>query len=213
MDEMVKGMTQNPPDTYDYRLYDRIWQRISPDLVPYPQLREEERADAPVDPPPMSAAAEGDLPGAEINPCCMGSAALDSLQVLEGFISQTLAERRCYGMLAKKLTNPSVCRLMRNLWAENGWAVCRLQAAHYLMTGREYSPMITVERLQWRNLEDLLRSSYHQLACDGFNYQRSAEETTDPCLQQLFEELSRRTYQQARKILDLLGQILCENKG
>ena len=32
---------------YDYRLYDRIWQRVSPDLVPYPELRNGEDGQCP----------------------------------------------------------------------------------------------------------------------------------------------------------------------
>ena len=26
------------PTAYDYRLYDRIWQRVSPDMDPYPDI-------------------------------------------------------------------------------------------------------------------------------------------------------------------------------
>ena len=32
---------------YDYRLYDRIWQRVSPDLAPYPELRNGEGGQCP----------------------------------------------------------------------------------------------------------------------------------------------------------------------
>ena len=71
MDHSGAGGHMGPPVTYDYRLYDRIWQRVSPELVPYPALRSGEES-APAVPPAPDAPA---LPGALPDPCCMGSAA------------------------------------------------------------------------------------------------------------------------------------------
>ena len=72
-------MTQSlhTPDSYDFRRYDRIWQRVSPTLEPYP-AEEGEAMTA------LTPAQESQLPGAEADPCCMGSAARESLSVLTG---------------------------------------------------------------------------------------------------------------------------------
>lgn len=45
--------------TYDYRMYDRIWQRVSPDLDPYPDVRAANAAGAQnaAATPPVSAPA------------------------------------------------------------------------------------------------------------------------------------------------------------
>ena len=40
--------------------------------------------------------------------------------------------------------------------------------------------------------------------CGGLNYRRASEETTDECLTEIFQELSRDEYRHARQILTLL---------
>lgn len=84
---------------YDYRRCARVWQRVDPTLNPYPDVRATAAmaADTPGD--GLSAAernAELTLPGAQADPCCMGTAALESLEVLQGFIREELADRRTY---------------------------------------------------------------------------------------------------------------------
>ena len=81
---------------YDYRRCARVWQRVDPTLDPYPDVRAAAAmaADTPGD--GLSAAernAELTLPGAQADPCCMGTAALESLEVLQGFIREELADR------------------------------------------------------------------------------------------------------------------------
>ena len=90
---------------YDYRRCARVWQRVDPTLDPYPDVRAAAAmaADTPGD--GLSAAernAELTLPGAQTDPCCMGTAALESLEVLQGFIREELADRRTYLFLARR---------------------------------------------------------------------------------------------------------------
>lgn len=221
MDGSVFGGQQTPPVTYDYRLYDRIWQRVSPELVPYPQVRAS-AADSP-----QTAAAglvstaqqtetapeggEATLPGAAPDPCCLGTAAMDSVAVLEGFAAEELAERRCYLALAGSVCRQDVKNLLRCMAGEKLAAARELRAAIYLITGACFEPEISVEPMRWRCLADALRSCYHQEACDGFNYRRSADGTTDPCLQKLLTRLSDQAYQRAQCVMSLLGQIIGKN--
>ena len=77
--------TIHSPETYDFRKYDQIWQRVAPNLEPYPDLREP--AVPAVPPLPSGGTASGapavpaaeTLPGAEQDPCCMGTAAREEL--------------------------------------------------------------------------------------------------------------------------------------
>ena len=68
------------PQVYDYRQYDRVWQRVAPTLEPYPGMRQaapeaaEPRAEPPSPPaaptPPESQPStppESQLPGAQPN--------------------------------------------------------------------------------------------------------------------------------------------------
>ena len=54
----------------------------------------------------------------------------------------------------------------------------------------------------------MLRDMYHQEACDGYNYERAADEAADTCLTKLFEELSKASYSRAEQVLALLGKII-----
>lgn len=226
MENTALGGRQNTPTEYDYRMYDRIWQRVSPSLDPYPDVRAaqtgapEDSAPQPVPQPPSGGKAipapamenggnEENLPGAEMDPCCMGSVAMESVEVLEGFIEEELAESRCCLALACRTGQPGVVRLLRRTAAEKQAAAQELRTAYYLITGACYTPAITVEHMKWSCLADALRSCYHQEACNGFNYQRAADGTTDLCLQKLLSRLSRQSYQRADAVMATLGRILC----
>ncbi|MDE7242589.1 MAG: hypothetical protein K2O18_01245 [Oscillospiraceae bacterium] len=260
--------------TYDYRMYDRIWQRVSPDLNPYPGVRAaanctpaasgasaangtsgvsgaamnngtsavnstapavngtpavnsaenaetvENAAPAayavptPAAPPAETQNTEpvpvSSLPGADMNPCCMGTDAQQSLEVLTGFIDEELAERRCCLTLCQRMrNNMSAVRLLRRIAAEKQCAAKEMCTAYYLITGTCYTPAVTVEHMEWENSAAALRFCYHQEACNGFNYRRAAEGTLDPCLQKLFKRMSEQSYRRAEEIMALLGQILC----
>ena len=78
------------PEIYDFRQHDRLWQRVGPGLEPYPETTAEAMPRREELPP----AQESQLPGAEPNPCCMGSEAMELLAVLEGYIEEELEDRR-----------------------------------------------------------------------------------------------------------------------
>lgn len=225
MENTTTAGGQSVPTAYDYRIYDRIWQRVSPDLNPYPDVRAaadagdtavpapQEQIPAPAAPavpvPAQEGGGETELPGAERNPCCMGTEAQESLEVLEGFIEEELAERRCCLAMACRFRNQSAVKLFRRIAAEKQAAARELGSAYYLITGSCYTPAISVEHLQWAGLAEALRSCYHQEACNGFNYQRAADETTDPCLEKLFARLGGQSYRRAEEIMALLARLLC----
>ena len=82
---------------YDYRLYDRIWQRVSPDLAPYPELRNGEGGQCPAAGGLAAPRREGgEAPGNGEEGCCLEEAALPSLETLEEFFAMELAESRCF---------------------------------------------------------------------------------------------------------------------
>lgn len=216
-----------PPTEYDYRMYDKIWQRVSPELDPYPDIRAGSHAAAPAQSPaPAPAASQpsqdaaateevpsgggdlGQLPGAELNPCCLGSEAAQSLGVLEGFLQEELAQRQCLLSLARCVRDPRAARLLRSLAGEKEAAARQLRAARYLATGDCSSAAILVEPACWKNLPQALRAVYHQEACNGFNYQRAADEALDPCLQRLFNDLGQAAYRRADAVMTLVGRLL-----
>ena len=206
-------------ETYDFRQYDRIWQRVAPGLEPYPVSQGDSvppPAPAAVTPQgtgtalsPVQTRQEGSLPGAAPNPCCMGTDAQESLEVLEGFMQEELAGSRCCQALAARVRNRQAAQLLCRAASEKRAAARELCAAYFLITGTRYEPAVTLEHICWENLPQALRSFYHQEACNGLNYQRAAEETLDICLTKLLNRLSEQSYRRAEEMMSLLGKMVC----
>lgn len=214
------------PSAYDYRLYDRIWRRVSPELNPYPEIRAEAAQTAPAAPvtqsvqttqatspaPAGGASTSGgsleNLPGADENPCCMGTQAQESVEVLAGFLEEEAADWRHYTALARSVRSQQASSLLRGFANEKREAVQQLRAAYFLVTGQTRAPAVMVEQLRCQPLTALLREVYHREACDGYNYERAADETTDPCLTKLFTELSKASFKRADQVMELLGKLI-----
>ena len=196
---------------YDYRRCARVWQRVDPTLNPYPDVRATAAmaADTPGD--GLSAAernAELTLPGAQADPCCMGTAALESLEVLQGFIREELADRRTYLFLARRAPTAEARQMFRAIASDEGMHARRLFAAVYLITGERYCPAICYPPLRCDGYCAALRERYHEEVCGGFNYRRASQETLDPCLQQLLLAFSQDEYRHANAMLCLLSGVM-----
>ena len=196
---------------YDYRRCARVWQRVDPTLDPYPDVRATAAmaADTPGD--GLSAAernAELTLPGAQADPCCMGTAALESLEVLQGFIREELADRRTYLFLARRAPTAEARQMFRAIASDEGRHARRLLAAVYLITGERYCPAICYPPLRCDGYCAALRERYHEEVCGGFNYRRASQETLDPCLQQLLLAFSQDEYHHANAMLCLLSGVM-----
>ena len=196
---------------YDYRRCARVWQRVDPTLDPYPDVRAAAAmaADTPGD--GLSAAernADLTLPGAQADPCCMGTAALESLEVLQGFIREELADRRTSLFLARRAPTAEARQVFRAIASDEGRHARRLLAAVYLITGERYCPAICYPPLRCDGYCAALRERYHEEVCGGFNYRRASQETLDPCLQQLLLAFSQDEYRHANAMLCLLSGVM-----
>lgn len=196
---------------YDYRRCARVWQRVDPTLDPYPDVRAAAALAADTSGDGLSAAernAELSLPGAQADPCCMGTAALESLEVLQGFIREELADRRTYLFLARRAPTAEVRQVFRAIASDEGRHARRLLAAVYLITGERYCPAICYPPLRCDGYCAALRERYHEEVCGGFNYRRASQETLDPCLQQLLLAFSQDEYRHANAMLCLLSGVM-----
>ena len=229
--------TTQTPEVYDFRQYDRIWQRVAPNLEPYPGMTasvqqtasvRSEAVSLPTAPVPAAPAAptpavpavpaapetpavpvpaNSALPGAERNPCCMGTEAAEMLGVITGYMEAALSDRRYLLALARQA--PSWARRdLRDMAEDLQDQARRLMAAHYLITGQRCRPSVSTERIYVGRWCPALRERYHAAACSGFNYARSAEDSLDPCLTKLFEELSKQSYAHAETLMGLLQRSL-----
>ena len=85
----------------DYALYDRIWQRVSPELDPYPEIRAAAQAGAAVSPPPQPVLERREQP--------------DSAGDLERLMGEELAGSQHCRQAAKASGDPCLCRLLAEL--------------------------------------------------------------------------------------------------
>ena len=196
---------------YDYRRCARIWQRVDPTLDPYPDVRAAAAMAADTSGDGLSAAernAELTLPGAQADPCCMGTAALESLEVLQSFIREELADRRTYLFLARRAPTAEARQMFRAIASDEGRHARRLLAAVYLITGERYCPAICYPPLRCDGYCAALRERYHEEVCGGYNYRRASQETLDPCLQQLLLAFSQDEYRHANAMLCLLSGVM-----
>ena len=193
---------------YDYRRCARVWQRVDPTLNPYPDVRATAAmaADTPGD--GLSAAernAELTLPGAQADPCCMGTDAVLTVEVLQGFLREELGDAQVYAYLASCLPR-EMSRTLRAMSEDEKRHARDLAAAIYLITGKPYCPRVCVEQPDTCDICALLRQLYHAEACGGYNYARAGEETLDLCLGKLFTAMSADEYRHADMLMNLLGR-------
>ena len=185
------------PTEADYRRYDRIWQRVSPELTPYPEARAAQSGGTPERRPakPSSPPAPPDaVPG--------------TAELLQGFLREELADAQTYRYLAGQSPTAEGRRLMQRLAADETAHVKTLQAAYFLLTGETYRVTVVLPpqpRLLWR---DRLREQYQASSRDGAAYEHAAEETRDKCLRQMFEQLSKDEYRHAELLRGLIEKTL-----
>ena len=83
------------PCACDYEACREVWKRVAPGEDPYPMADNANTQMSAQD-------SELTLPGAEADPCCMGSEAMELLAVLEGYIEEELEDRRRYLALSRQ---------------------------------------------------------------------------------------------------------------
>ena len=187
---------------------------MNPALEPYPETAAETmpargggQITQPANSGSLTAAQESQLSGAEPNPCCMGSEAAELLEVLEGYIEEELEDQRRYLALARQA--PVWARqTLREIAEDEGAHARRLLSARYLITGQCYRPNMVQGQLCMGDWCGALRQCYHEEACGGFNYARTADSTSDVCLARLLNELSGDEYRHAERVMSLLERSL-----
>ena len=195
----------------DYQQYDRIWQRVSPELNPYPEIRAEQAAEQIVALAPAAGQLEN-LPGAVADPCCMGTQARQSLGVLQGFLNEECRQRTVYLTQSRRQSRQERAALMRRMAEISLENIRQLMAACFLITGQCSRPVVQAadgERVDWCRL---LRFCYHEEVCDRLNYTRAAEEAVDLCVRELFSRLAETSRQQAEELFDELSRLMCHRK-
>lgn len=175
-------MENEMAQTYDYREYDRIWQRVAPELNPYPEER--------------TAREGGEM-------CCMGGATQEMVRLLEECIDGEMADRCAYLSYAR--CAPAYARRRLQQMAESeGHHAHRLLTVYYLTCGKCYRPAIPACPPAMHEWCPLLRELYHRESCTALRYEQGAAAMEDVCLREIFSQLAEDERCHARQILQLL---------
>ncbi len=204
---MDEHMPAALPTEEDYRRYDRIWRKVSPELDPYPDVHAA-RPDVTMEPrPSMPPAPPGPRPSMPQGGC-MGQAARGMLDMLRESLRDELADAQVYRYLARQAPSGAARRTMQRMAADEARHARMLQTAYYLITGETYRVNVVLPpqpRLPW---PDRLRERWHEESRGADTYARAAVETRDACLRRMFAELSADESHHADQLRKLLEQAM-----
>lgn len=171
----------------EYRKNEKIWQRVSPSLAPYPAVHAEAAS-------PEAARPSG---GGE-----------REAELLRDFLRGELADAHTYCALASVAPAANGKRLLRCFASEETEHARRLRAAYFLLTGETYCAAVVLPplpKLPWR---DHLRQRYREESSNAARYALLAGETADVCLSRLLQSLSADEYRHAELLQAYLARIL-----
>ena len=183
----------------DQETFERVWRRVMPESRPVcPIVLPAEPAASPAvreaSPalPAVAASAPPDRPvaGEEHNVPCLGAASAIYGGQLQQFVDRTLADWRSYQALSRRAQGNSG-RILSAIAADQRRHAKRLSTAYFLISGVRYWPAERPAGPASRTpFAAALRERFMAEQRSAAAYQAAAAETADPCLRQLYEELS-----------------------
>ncbi len=137
---------------------------------------------------------------------CLGQGSSVYAPLLREMIDGATEDFRTYQALARRAGGNGT-RMLSTMAADKRRHAKRLGAAYFLITGERYqSPNMTGSRPPM-DLMGGLREQFIQEQRGAAAYQGAAQETGDPCLRQLYQELAQEGMAHARMIRSLLEQM------
>ena len=166
----------------DYLHCDRVWQRVAPELEPYPDLR----AAAPAVPA-----------------SCHVARRREAAERLADFIEHELADRQVY-CEQQRSAPPAARRVLRQLAEEEGGHARRLMGLYYMMTGQCYRAALPAADGACLTWCAFLRRRYEEECAGGYAYTKAAEEAEDECLRRTLQRMAADEYRHAEMLVQLL---------
>lgn len=212
---MTPAMPEEEMCSCDRETFERVWRRVMADGENSPiqsdpvadervrirmseEWEEREQTGLAV-PQRMEARPETDV-------TCLGRGSEQYAALLREMIDGETEDMRTYQALARRAGGAGA-RMLGTMAADERRHAKRLATAYFLITGERYqSPNQNGSRPPM-DLMTGLREQFIQEQRGSSAYQGAAQETTDPCLRQMYQELSREEAAHARMIRNLLEQM------
>lgn len=201
----------------DREVFERVWQRVMRDgnndpIQTDPPADEQARngREAQQEMPVMEQTGlalprrEEGRPEQDVS--CLGGGSTMYAPMLREMMDGETENYRTYQALARRAGNNGT-RMLSTMAADKRRNTKRLAAAYFLITGEQNrSPNMNGSRPPM-DLMTGLREQFIQEQRGAAAYAGAAQETSDPCLRQLFRELSQESMAHARMIRSLLEQM------
>lgn len=214
---MAPAMPEEEMCSCDRDTFERVWRRVMPDGTNSP-IQIDPTADEQARDLRLGQAEAGTMqemglvlprreemrPGHEVT--CLGHGSRMYGDLLKEMIDGETEDMRTYQALARR-AGGNGSKVLGAMAADKRRNAKRLGAAYFLITGERYqSPNMNGTRPAM-DLMTGLREQFIQEQREAAAYQGAAQETSDPCLRQLYQELARQAQSHARMIRSLLEQM------
>ena len=168
----------------DYQLCNQVWQRVAPELDPYPEVR--------------SAAAE---PAGE---SCRLQKGMMPMEQLRMAIEGELTARRAY-LAHARCAGGSVGRTLMQMAEEDGRHACRLKSLYYLLTGECWGSERGCGCVgETMSLCRFLRQRYQMETTAADRYESWADGMEDECMASMLRQLAEDDRCHAATVMRLL---------
>ena len=175
----------------DREIFSRVWARVSPMAEEHCPI-EVLPPSAPPAPLPVPLCA-GDPPGKDApvpsDVPCLGTSGAEQAAFLQQAIREELEDRRVYQYLSSRAA-PAAAQTLSAIAAGEQRHAKRLTAALFLISGLRFSPSLPPSPPPRGNFWALVRERFWAEQWGAAHYAAAAEDTRDPCLAQLYRELS-----------------------
>ena len=204
-------MEQTSIPGVDREVFERVWRRVMPEErgdCPFTLTEQEEPAESTlpalaVPASPQVATLRQADEGADI--ACLGPASAAYGTALQGYIDDELADWRRYQALARR-TPGGGGRMLAAVAADERRHAKKLSTAYFLISGVRYWPEVRAVQPA-APLHAALRERFWEEQRGAAAYQAAAEETSDPCLKELFSELAAEEEAHVWTIRSVLEQL------
>lgn len=214
-DTMMRPAVPEELCTCDRETFERVWRRVMADGEPRPiqtdppaddrvrvrmgEEQQDSEQTALVVPRRMQTGGEADV-------VCLGRGSEQYAPLLQEMIDGKTEDMRTYQALARRAGGAGA-RVLGTMAADERRHAKRLSAAYFLITGERYQSHNQNGSRPPMELMTGLREQFIQEQRSASAFQGAAQETADPCLRQLYQDLSREDAAHARMIRNLLEQM------
>ncbi len=187
------------PMELDQAAFQRVWERVMPQDRPDCPFTLEATPDLSPSPQPLVRSTLLPRPLQEMPQSvpCLGEASMGELPRIEELAGEWAEARRTYRALARRMGSRGI---FSALAAEKDRQLRRLLAAHFLISGREYTPAVSRAPALPKTRALALREGFRGEQKRAAALMDAAQVTADPCLAQLYRALAEENREHADRL-------------